>query len=76
MVVRASQAFANPRFRDHIPLILGGIREKKMIPLAAQHFDHLILIAVFDELPRKVRVAREQCEKTGRDPATLFGWSV
>ena len=45
---------ANPRFRDHIPLMIGGSGEKKTIPLAAKHFDHLNIIAGFDELPRKV----------------------
>jgi hypothetical protein len=68
---RASEALANPRFRDHIPLMIGGSGEKKTIPLAARYFDHLNVIAGFDELPRKVRVVREQCEKIGRDPATL-----
>lgn len=68
---RANEAMANPRFRDHIPLMIGGSGEKKTIPLAAKHFDHLNIIAGFDELPRKVQVAREACEKIGRDPSTL-----
>jgi F420-dependent oxidoreductase-like protein len=68
---RASEALANPRFREHIPLMIGGSGEKKTIPLAARHFDHLNVIAGFDELPRKVQVVREQCEKINRDPATL-----
>ena len=68
---RASEAFANPRFRDHIPLMIGGSGEKKTIPLAARHFDHLNVIAGFDELPRKVEVVRRCCEEVGRDPATL-----
>lgn len=68
---RATEAMANPRFREHIPLMIGGSGEKKTIPLAARHFDHLNVIAGFDELPRKLRVVGEQCEKIGRDPATL-----
>ena len=68
---RAGEALANPRYRDHIPLMIGGSGEKKTIPLAARHFDHLNLIAGFDELPRKLRVVQQQCEKIGRDPATL-----
>ncbi|SPM36678.1 Flavin-dependent oxidoreductase, luciferase family (includes alkanesulfonate monooxygenase SsuD and methylene tetrahydromethanopterin reductase), partial [Mycobacterium rhizamassiliense] len=68
---RATEAMANPRFRDHIPLMIGGSGEKKTIPLAARHFDHFNVIAGFDELPRKIAVVREQCEKVGRDPATL-----
>jgi F420-dependent oxidoreductase-like protein len=66
-----SEALANPRFRDHIPLMIGGSGEKKTIPLAARHFDHLNVIAGFDQLPGKVKVVRERCEEIGRDPATL-----
>lgn len=62
---------AEPRFRDHIPLMIGGSGEKKTIPLAARHFDHLNIIAGFDELPRKLAVVKERCEEIGRDPATL-----
>ncbi|MGE2721873.1 LLM class F420-dependent oxidoreductase [Mycolicibacterium celeriflavum] len=68
---RTKEAMAEPRLRDHIPLMIGGSGEKKTIPLAARHFDHLNIIAGFDELPRKVQVAKERCEEIGRDPATL-----
>jgi len=68
---RAENAMANPRYRDHVPLMIGGSGEKKTIPLAARHFDHLNLIAGFDQLPGKVKVVRERCEEIGRDPATL-----
>ncbi|HWY00700.1 MAG TPA: LLM class F420-dependent oxidoreductase, partial [Mycobacterium sp.] len=67
----AQDAIANPRYRDHIPLMIGGSGEKKTIPLAARHFDHLNVIAGFDELPGKVKVVRQRCEEVGRDPATL-----
>jgi F420-dependent oxidoreductase-like protein len=66
-----TEALANPRFRDHIPLMIGGSGEKKTIPLAARHFDHFNVIAGFDELPRKVQVVRQRCEEIDRDPATL-----
>ncbi|HEX9832650.1 MAG TPA: LLM class F420-dependent oxidoreductase [Mycobacterium sp.] len=65
------EAMAEPRFRDHIPLMIGGSGEKKTIPLAVKHFDHLNVIAGFDELPRKLAVVKERCEEIGRDPATL-----
>jgi alkanesulfonate monooxygenase SsuD/methylene tetrahydromethanopterin reductase-like flavin-dependent oxidoreductase (luciferase family) len=68
---RTQEAMANPRFRDHIPLLIGGSGEKKTIPLAARHFDHLNVIAGFNELPAKMKVVRERCEEIGRDPATL-----
>lgn len=62
---------ANPRFRQHIPLMIGGSGEKKTIPLAARHFDHLNVIAGFDELAKKVEVVKQRCEAIDRDPATL-----
>lgn len=65
------EAMANPRFREHIPLMIGGSGEKKTIPLAARHFDHLNVIAGFDELPGKLEVVRRRCEEVDRDPATL-----
>lgn len=68
---RTVEAMANPRFRDHIPLMIGGSGEKKTIPLAARYFDHLNVIAPFDELPRKLEVVRQRCEEIDRDPATL-----
>jgi len=64
-------AMANPRFREHIPLMIGGSGEKKTIPLAARHFDHLNVIAGFDELARKIDVVTQACEKIDRDPSTL-----
>jgi F420-dependent oxidoreductase-like protein len=68
---RTESAMAEPRYRDHIPLMIGGSGEKKTIPLAARHFDHLNVIAGFDELAAKVKVVKERCEEIGRDPATL-----
>lgn len=68
---RVEEAMANPRFRQHIPLMIGGSGEKKTIPLAARHFDHLNVIAGFDELAKKVEVVKQRCEAIDRDPATL-----
>jgi alkanesulfonate monooxygenase SsuD/methylene tetrahydromethanopterin reductase-like flavin-dependent oxidoreductase (luciferase family) len=51
--------------------MIGGSGEKKTIPLAARHFDHLNVIAGFDELPGKLEAVRRSCEEVGRDPATL-----
>ncbi|OBK91476.1 LLM class F420-dependent oxidoreductase [Mycolicibacter sinensis] len=68
---RTREAMAEPRLRDHIPLLIGGSGEKKTIPLAARQFDHLNIIAGFDELPTKVAAVQRSCEEIGRDPATL-----
>ena len=68
---QTQEAMAEPRFRDHIPLMIGGSGEKKTIPLAVKHFDHLNIIAGFDELPRKIQVIKDRCEEIGREPSTL-----
>jgi F420-dependent oxidoreductase-like protein len=65
------EAMAEPRLREHIPLMIGGSGEKKTFRLAAQHFDHLNVIAGFDQLPNKLAVLKQRCEEVGRDPATL-----
>ena len=68
---RTVEAMAVPRFRDHIPLMIGGTGEKKTFGLAARYFDHLNVIASFDELPRKVEAINQRCAEVDRDPATL-----
>lgn len=68
---QTKEAMAEPRLRDHIPLLIGGRGEKKTFRLAAQHFDHLNIIGGFDELPGKLDALKQRCEEVGRDPATL-----
>ena len=68
---RTVEALAEPRFRDHIPLMIGGTGEKKTFGLAARYFDHLNVIASFDELPRKMAAIAQRCDEVNRDPATL-----
>jgi F420-dependent oxidoreductase-like protein len=68
---RAEQAMAEPRLRDHIPLMTGGSGEKKTFPMAARHFDHLNVMAPFDQLPAKLKVLAQRCEEVDRDPASL-----
>lgn len=68
---RTKEAFANPRFREHIPLMIGGSGEKKTFGLAARHFDHLNIIAGFPQLPGKLAALAQRCEEADRDPATL-----
>ena len=68
---RTLEAFAEPRLRDHIPLMIGGSGEKKTFGLAARFFDHLNIIASFAELPGKIEALARRCDEVGRDPATL-----
>jgi F420-dependent oxidoreductase-like protein len=64
-------AINEPRYRDHIPVMLGGGGEKKTFRLAARFADHLNVMANMSELPRKVEVLKQRCSEVGRDPATL-----
>ncbi|MFF0374047.1 LLM class F420-dependent oxidoreductase [Actinoplanes missouriensis] len=67
----ARGAMNNPRFRDTLPIMLGGSGEQKTFRLAARFADHMNIICDVTDLPRKVAVLRERCEEIGRDPATL-----
>lgn len=64
-------AINEPRYRDHIPVMLGGSGEKKTFRLAARYADHLNIIAPVDELPAKLKVLEQRCDEIDRDPATL-----
>ena len=64
-------ATAEPRYRDRVPIMIGGGGEKKTFAIAARSADHLNIIAGLDELPRKVDAVKARCEEAGRYPATL-----
>lgn len=68
---KVANATAEPRFRERIPLLIGGSGEKKTIPLAVEHFDHFNIVAPIDMLAGKVEAVRQRCEIVGRDPGTL-----
>jgi F420-dependent oxidoreductase-like protein len=64
-------AINEPRYRDHIPVMLGGSGEKKTFRLAARYADHLNIIADIADLPAKVKVLQQRCIEIDRDPTTL-----
>ncbi|BBY46770.1 LLM class F420-dependent oxidoreductase (plasmid) [Mycolicibacterium arabiense] len=68
---RTENALAAPRFRDDIPILLGGGGEKKTFRLAARYASHLNVFAPLDQLKAKLDVLSRRCEEVGRDPATL-----
>lgn len=64
-------AFANPCYRDRIPVLIGGRGEKKTFSIAARYADHLNIMAGFDELPGKLDALAKRCDEVGRDRSTL-----
>ncbi|AYG02748.1 LLM class F420-dependent oxidoreductase [Gryllotalpicola protaetiae] len=68
---RVHGAMNVPRFRDSIPIMLGGQGERKTFRLAARFADHMNIIAPIDDLPRKLQVLKQRAEEIDRDPATL-----
>jgi alkanesulfonate monooxygenase SsuD/methylene tetrahydromethanopterin reductase-like flavin-dependent oxidoreductase (luciferase family) len=64
-------AINEPRYRDHIPIMLAGSGEKKTFRMAARYADHLNIIADISDLPGKLDVLRQRCAEIDRDPATL-----
>lgn len=64
-------AMAEPRYRDRIPILIGGGGEKKTFAIAARFADHLNIVAAVDELPRKMRALAARCDEAGRDRSTL-----
>jgi F420-dependent oxidoreductase-like protein len=68
---RTESAINNPRFRDRLPIMLGGGGEKKTFSLAARYADHLNVLTSLAELPRKLDPLAKRCEEHDRDRATL-----
>jgi F420-dependent oxidoreductase-like protein len=68
---RTDSATASPRFRDDIPIMLGGSGEKRTFRLAARYASHLNMVAPFDQLKAKLDVLKRRCEEFDRDPASL-----
>lgn len=68
---KVENAMNNPRYRERIPIMLGGSGEKKTFRLAAHFADHMNIICDRADIPKKLAALRQRCEEAGRDPATL-----
>jgi F420-dependent oxidoreductase-like protein len=64
-------AMAEPRYRDRIPILVGGGGERKTFSIAARYADHLNIMAGFDQLPGKLDTLDKRCDAAGRDRSTL-----
>src|SRR5438477_253491 len=70
--LRAAPSRPRPVQRPHPPIHVGGAGEKRTLPLVARHADVWNCPTyALAELPRKLAVLRRECERIGRDPATL-----
>lgn len=68
---QCENAANEPRFRDDLPILLGGGGERKTFGFAARYAAHLNIICTPEELPRKLAAVRARCDEAGRDPDTL-----
>jgi F420-dependent oxidoreductase-like protein len=64
-------ALNEPRLRDDVPILLGGGGERKTFGLAARYAQHLNIICVPAELPRKLAALDERCAEVGRDRSEI-----
>jgi alkanesulfonate monooxygenase SsuD/methylene tetrahydromethanopterin reductase-like flavin-dependent oxidoreductase (luciferase family) len=70
-VVHDRIRLAEPRYRERIPILVGGGGEKKTFAIAARSAHHLNTIGSLDQLPRKEEAIAARCDEAGRDPSTL-----
>lgn len=54
-----------------IPLVIGGAGERKTLRMAAQYADESNLICAPEDIPRKLQVLAEHCERLGRDRSEI-----
>jgi alkanesulfonate monooxygenase SsuD/methylene tetrahydromethanopterin reductase-like flavin-dependent oxidoreductase (luciferase family) len=62
---------APPPVQPSIPIMVGGVGEKKTLRSVARHADMWNAQSPIAEAPRKVEVLRAHCAAEGRDPATI-----
>ncbi len=68
---RVTEAINSPAPLSKIPLMIGGGGEKKTLRMVAQYADESNLICAPNEIPRKLEVLGEHCERLGRDRSEI-----
>ena len=64
-------AFNFPPPVGRIPVMIGGSGERKTLRMVAQYADESNLIAEAGDVPRKLEVLAEHCERLGRDRSEI-----
>jgi F420-dependent oxidoreductase-like protein len=64
-------AINQPAPISRVPVMIGGSGEKKTLRMVAQYADESNLTSPSTELPRKLEVLAEHCERVGRDRSEI-----
>ena len=64
-------AINSPAPLSKIPVMIGGSGEKKTLRMVAQYADESNLICAMSEIPHKLDVLAQHCEKVGRDRSEI-----
>jgi F420-dependent oxidoreductase-like protein len=67
----AIDAINSPPPVSRIPIMIGGQGEKKTLRMVAQYADESNLTGQAQEIPRKLEVLAEHCERLGRDRSEI-----
>ncbi|MDJ0865542.1 MAG: LLM class F420-dependent oxidoreductase [Myxococcota bacterium] len=68
---RVSEATNSPAPVSKIPIMIGGQGEKKTLRMVAQYADESNLVGANADIPRKLEVLAEHCERVGRDRSEI-----
>jgi F420-dependent oxidoreductase-like protein len=68
---RVTEAINSPPPISRIPIMIGGQGEKKTLRMVAQYADESNLIGNNADIPRKLEVLAEHCERVGRDRSEI-----
>jgi F420-dependent oxidoreductase-like protein len=68
---RVDDAINSPAPVSRIPIMIGGQGEKKTLRMVAQYADESNLTGQVGDIPRKLEVLAEHCERLGRDRSEI-----
>jgi F420-dependent oxidoreductase-like protein len=66
-----TEALNSPAPISRIPLMIGGQGEKKTLRMVAQYADESNLVGNNADIPRKLEVLAQHCERVGRDRSEI-----